>query len=36
MEPHMTQFELTHALAFSQLRACVAIMRGLERLAMPR
>jgi hypothetical protein len=36
MEPHMTQFELTHALAFSQLRACIAIMRGLDRLATPR
>ena len=39
MEPHMTQLEITHALAFSQLRACVALMRGLVRLdaaPMPR
>jgi len=32
MEPHMTQLEITHALAYSQLRACIALMRGLERL----
>jgi hypothetical protein len=32
VEPHMTQLEITHALSFSQLRACVALMRGLERL----
>ncbi len=32
VEPHMTQLEITHALAFSQLRACLALMRGLERL----
>jgi hypothetical protein len=32
VEPHMTQLEITHALAFSQMRACVALMRGLERL----
>jgi hypothetical protein len=32
VEPHMTQLEITHALAFSQLRACIALMRGLERL----
>ena len=32
MEPHMTQVEITHALAFSQLRASIALMRGLERL----
>jgi hypothetical protein len=32
MELHMTQLELTHTLAFSQLRACVALMRGLECL----
>lgn len=32
LEPHMTQLEITHALAFSQLRACLALMRGLERL----
>ncbi|HEY3669401.1 MAG TPA: hypothetical protein VGN51_00565 [Acidimicrobiia bacterium] len=32
MEPHISQLELTHALAFSQLRACVALMRGLELL----
>jgi hypothetical protein len=32
VEPHMTQLEITHALAFSQLRACVALMRGLERI----
>ena len=32
VEPHMTQLEVTHALAFSQLRACLALMRGLERL----
>jgi hypothetical protein len=36
MEPHMTQFELAHALAFSQLRACVALVRGLEGLTTPR
>jgi hypothetical protein len=28
----MTQLEITHALAFSQLRACLALMQGLERL----
>jgi hypothetical protein len=32
VEPHMTQLEVTHALAVSQLRACLALMRGLERL----
>jgi DNA-directed RNA polymerase specialized sigma subunit len=32
VQPHMTQLEVTHALAFSQLRACVVLMRGLERL----
>ncbi len=32
VEPHMTQLEITHALAYSQLRACIALMRGLERL----
>ncbi|HEY3670279.1 MAG TPA: hypothetical protein VGN51_05045 [Acidimicrobiia bacterium] len=32
VEPHMTQLEITHALAFSQLRACLALMQGLERL----
>ncbi|MGZ6965907.1 MAG: hypothetical protein ACXVKA_17005 [Acidimicrobiia bacterium] len=32
VEPHMTQVEITHALAFSQLRACIALTRGLERL----
>jgi len=36
VEPHMTQLEVTHALAFSQLRACVALMRGLERLDAAR
>jgi hypothetical protein len=32
VEAHMTQREITHALAFSQLRACIALVRGLERL----
>jgi hypothetical protein len=32
VEPHMTQVEITHALAFSQLRASIALIRGLERL----
>jgi hypothetical protein len=32
LEPHMTQREITHALAYSQLRACIALIRGLERL----
>jgi hypothetical protein len=32
VESHMTQVEITHALAFSQLRASTALMRGLERL----
>ena len=32
VEPHMTQLEITHALSFSQLRACLVLMRGLERL----
>jgi hypothetical protein len=32
LEAHMTQREITHALAFSQLRACIALVRGLERL----
>jgi hypothetical protein len=32
VEPHMTQVEITHALAFSQLRACIALTRGLARL----
>jgi hypothetical protein len=32
LERHMTQLEITHALAYSQLRACVALARGLERL----
>jgi hypothetical protein len=36
VEPHMTELEITHALAFSQLRACVALMRGLERLDAAR
>jgi hypothetical protein len=30
MEPHMTQLEITHALAFTQLSACAALMRGVE------
>ena len=32
VEAHRTQREITHALAFSQLRACIALVRGLERL----
>jgi hypothetical protein len=32
VEAHMTQREITHALAYSQLRACIALIRGLERL----
>jgi hypothetical protein len=32
VERHMTQVEITHALALSQLRACIALTRGLERL----
>jgi hypothetical protein len=32
VETHMTQREITHALAYSQLRACIALIRGLERL----
>ncbi len=36
VEPHMTQLEITHALSFSQLRACLVLMRGLERLDAAR
>jgi hypothetical protein len=32
VEAHMTQREITHAVAYSQLRACIALVRGLERL----
>jgi hypothetical protein len=32
VEAHMTQREITHALAYSQLHACIALVRGLERL----
>ncbi len=32
VEPHMTQVEITHALAFSQLHACIVLARGIERI----
>lgn len=31
-EAHMTRLEITHAVAFSQLRACLALVRGLDEL----
>jgi DNA-directed RNA polymerase specialized sigma subunit len=33
LEAHMTQLEITHALAVSQLRACLALISGLDALA---